>query len=315
MQLSSTPLPLRIISHNIRYATGSPFRGEERWPARLPLLISQLHHLTSASPHIPTIICLQEVLHSQLVDILNSLNSNLPSHLQWASIGLHRDDGKLAGEASPVIYQPACFTLLSNKTTWLSPTPTKPSKGWDAACIRVITHGIFEHIYSRKKIVFMSTHLDDQGATSRFHAAEMIIDIVSEYKRTENLPIVLAGDFNSEVTQEAYKRLAKKDSGVVDVRDFVNASRLYGEENTYTGFGYEGEREKRIDFIFVNDSILPAAAAVSGASAGTSGDTAAEDTDTKEWTVNGYAVMPNKFKDVGVFVSDHRAVVADLELH
>ncbi|KAF3915433.1 hypothetical protein AA313_de0209843 [Arthrobotrys entomopaga] len=307
MQITSTPLPLRIISHNIRYATSRPFRGEEPWPARLPLLISQLHHLTSASPHVPTIICLQEVLHNQLTDVLQNLNSNLPPSLQWASIGLHRDDGKLRGEASPVIYQPSVFTLLDHKTTWLSPTPTVPSKGWDAACIRVITHGIFQHIPTGKKVVFMSTHLDDRGSKARLHAAEMIIDIVAEYRKQE-LPIAMAGDFNSEVHQEAYKKLAEADSGVVDVKGFVGSKGgLYGEENTYTGFGHEGEHEKVIDFIFVNDSVD--VVAVSDAE----NDTATRK--GKDWKVRGYAVMPNKFKDVGVFVSDHRAVVADLELY
>ncbi|KAF3223181.1 hypothetical protein TWF192_003131 [Orbilia oligospora] len=312
MQLSpspsspSSPLPLRIISHNIRYATTSPFRGEEPWPTRLPLLISQLHHLTSATPSIPSIICLQEVLHSQLTDIITTLNSNLPPNLHWASIGLHRDDGHLSGEASPVLYQPTIFHPQTNNTTWLSPTPDKPSKGWDAASIRIITHGIFKHLPTDREIVFMSTHLDDQGSKSRFHAAEMIINIVSEYVK-QGLPVVLAGDFNSEVTQEAYKRLAEEDSGVVDVKNHVGWAETYGERNTYTGFGYEGESEKVIDFIFLNDSVSKQVQQGENSEGKTS-------VAKKDWKVTGYAVMPNKFKDIGVFVSDHRAVVADLEL-
>ncbi|KAF3195784.1 hypothetical protein TWF225_000164 [Orbilia oligospora] len=313
MQLSSSPpsspsppLPLRIISHNIRYATTSPFRGEEPWPTRLPLLISQLHHLTSATPSIPSIICLQEVLHSQLTDIITTLNSNLPPKLHWASIGLHRDDGHLSGEASPVLYQPTIFHPQTNNTTWLSPTPDKPSKGWDAACIRIITHGIFKHLPTDREIVFMSTHLDDRGSKSRFHAAEMIINIVSEYVK-QGLPVVLAGDFNSEVTQEAYKRLAEEDSGVVDVKNYVGWAETYGERHTYTGFGYEGESEKVIDFIFLNGSVSRQVQQGENSEGETS-------VAKKDWKVTGYVVMPNKFKDIGVFVSDHRAVVADLEL-
>ncbi|KAF3079928.1 hypothetical protein TWF102_002536 [Orbilia oligospora] len=117
----------------------------------------------------------------------------------------------------------------------------------------------------------------------------MIINIVSEYVK-QGLPVVLAGDFNSEVTQEAYKRLAEEDSGVVDVKNYVGWAETYGERNTYTGFGYEGESEKGEN---------------------SEGETSVA---KKDWKVTGYAVMPNKFKDIGVFVSDHRAVVADLEL-
>ncbi|KAK6501513.1 hypothetical protein TWF481_009351 [Arthrobotrys musiformis] len=293
MQLPSTPLPLRIITHNIRYATTSPFRGEEPWSTRLPLLISQLHYLTSAPPSTsPTIICLQEVLHPQLSDILTTLNSTLPSHLHWSSIGVHRDDGHLAGEASPILYQPHYLHPETNTTTWLSPTPSTPSKGWDAASIRIVTHGIFTHLPTSKKLAILSTHLDDQGPISRLHASEILLTLTSQYSP---LPIILAGDFNSEVTQEAYIHLTRKSSGIIDIKP--HTPNIYGEENTYTGFGYEDEPQKQIDFIFINDSIATN-----------------PDSPPKNWKITGYAVMPNKFNDIGVFVSDHRPVIADLEL-
>ncbi|KAJ6263151.1 hypothetical protein Dda_1711 [Drechslerella dactyloides] len=302
MQLSSltaaAPLLLRIVSHNIRYATTAPFRGEELWPVRLPHLTSQLHHLTASSPTIPTVLHLQEVLHSQLVDVLSSLNADLPPSSHWSSIGVHRNDGKLAGEASPILYQPSILTPLTNETTWLSPTPTVPSKGWDASSIRIVTHGIFRHTPTNTTLAFLSTHLDDQGSVARLHAAEMLISIIAEY-RAQGLHVVLAGDFNSEPTQEAYRRMAASDSGVVDVRSRVTGGRVYGENNTYTGFGHDKDPESVIDFIFVDDE-APANATAKG--------------DGRKWKVNGYAVMPNKFADVGVFISDHRAVVADLEL-
>ncbi|KAK6341354.1 hypothetical protein TWF696_008432 [Orbilia brochopaga] len=308
MQLPSltaaAPLLLRIVSHNIRYATTAPFRGEELWPIRLPHLSSQLHHLTAASPTIPTLLHLQEVLHSQLLDVLVSLNADLPPSSHWSHIGVHRSDGALAGEASPILYQPSILTPLSNHTTWLSPTPDVPSKGWDASSIRIVTHGIFHHIPTDTKLAFLSTHLDDQGTEARLHAAEMLIKIIAEY-RAQGLHVVLAGDFNSQPQQEAYRRMTASDSGVVDVRGQVKDNKVYGENNTYTGFGYEDEPQSVIDFIFVD--------ADSSASSGNT--TAGEGKgDGRKWKVNGYAVMPNKFADVGVFISDHRAVVADLEL-
>ncbi|KAF3901375.1 hypothetical protein ABW21_db0209102 [Orbilia brochopaga] len=290
---AAAPFLLRLVTHNIRYATTHPFRGEELWSARIPHLAAQLHHLTAFSPTIPTVIHLQEVLHPQLLDVLNSLNADLPPAAHWSSIGLHRDDGKLAGEASPILYQPSILTPLTNRTTWLSPTPNVPSKGWDASSIRIVTHGIFHHIPSDTKLAFLSTHLDDQGTVARLHAAEIIVSIIAEY-RAQGLHVVLAGDFNSEPTQEAYKRMTAADSGVVDVRGRAGA-RVYGENNTYTGFNEE-ETQTVIDFIFVDD------------------EKSGNKDDGRKWKVNGYAVMPNKFNDVGVFLSDHRAVVADLEL-
>lgn len=39
---ASVHSPLRIISHNIRYAPSSPFEGEKPWPDRKPLIVSGL---------------------------------------------------------------------------------------------------------------------------------------------------------------------------------------------------------------------------------------------------------------------------------
>lgn len=82
-------------------------------------------------------ICLQEVLHSQLVDILSDLNGvhndqseDPPRAPFWAYIGVGRDDGQRGGEYSPIIYPVQTFELLHSETIWLSPTPDRPSKGW-----------------------------------------------------------------------------------------------------------------------------------------------------------------------------------------
>jgi hypothetical protein len=45
-------------------------------------------------------LCLQEVLHSQLLYILSVLSG-------WTYIGVGRDDGLKAGEYSPIIYRPS----------------------------------------------------------------------------------------------------------------------------------------------------------------------------------------------------------------
>lgn len=50
------PLPIRIITHNVRYATESPFEGEERWSVRFPRLCAQLA-FNSSNPG--SFICLQ----------------------------------------------------------------------------------------------------------------------------------------------------------------------------------------------------------------------------------------------------------------
>lgn len=86
------PLPIRLLTHNIRYATNSPFKGEEKWVIRKPRLINELSFNTA---HAESFICLQEVLHQQLLDILSGLNSGLNSEKKvWDYVGVGRDDGK-----------------------------------------------------------------------------------------------------------------------------------------------------------------------------------------------------------------------------
>lgn len=115
---------MRVLTHNIRYATSSPFKGEERWPIRCPRLCAELQ-FHSATPN--TIICLQEVLHSQLLDIKASLNEGTKYGEDWAYIGVGRDDGRQAGEYSPIFYRPSEWNLEKWETIWLSETPAMPS--------------------------------------------------------------------------------------------------------------------------------------------------------------------------------------------
>ncbi|KAI5307437.1 hypothetical protein KEM55_008279, partial [Ascosphaera atra] len=172
---------MRIITHNIRYATGSPFKGELPWPSRFPPLLSELRFLTRY-PADDTFLCLQEVLHNQLLDILGGLNKSVANGKsvkgdaqEWAYIGVGRDDGATKGEYSPLFYRPAAWELLRWEPVWLSETPDKPSKGWDAASIRILTVGVFRSKKTGEIVLGMSTHLDDQGRVAREGAAQVIL--------------------------------------------------------------------------------------------------------------------------------------------
>jgi hypothetical protein len=79
---------------------------------------------------------------------------------------------------------------------------------------------------------------------------------------------------------------------LVDTAKVVEPSQHYGDYFTWTGFGYEGEDPTRIDYILM------------GPGKNKHGS----------WKVNGYAVLANRF-DSGVYLSDHRAVVADVTLY
>lgn len=96
----------------------------------------QLHAATHG------IIALQEVLHGQLLDLHSMLNEHSPDE-KWKYIGVGRDDGKTKGEYSPIFYNSEIHELISWRYFWLSETPDKPGKGWDASSVRICTVGRF----------------------------------------------------------------------------------------------------------------------------------------------------------------------------
>lgn len=301
---SPEPLPIRIVTHNIRYATTSPEQGEKKWSHRAPRLIAELcfntHHCAES------FICLQEVLHEQLLDILSGLNRG---KRLWSYIGVGRSDGHEAGEYSPILFQPDIWSINAFETLWLSETPERPSKGWDAASIRILTIGIFQHRQSKKKVVAMNTHLDDQGHKSRYEACRLILGRIDHITEGEadylGAPpaIFLAGDFNSEPSEAAYRLITSAQSPMSDIHSLVPPQARYGDLNTFTGFGHESLPPQRIDFLFINHP--------------------KPDSNPKNvfiysydspWGVDGYSVLPNQFED-GIYCSDHRAVVGDLSVH
>ncbi|PBP27389.1 endonuclease/exonuclease/phosphatase family protein [Diplocarpon rosae] len=287
--LKSSPskgaLDIRILTHNIRYATEFPFQGEEFWRVRCPRLCSELV-FSSAEPS--TFICLQEVLHCQLIDVHAALNSSTTSDGEWAYIDVGRDDGKEAGEYSPIFYRPSVWKLQNWKTQWLSPTPEVPSRGWDAGNPRVVTIGTFIHVSSGQEVAILCTHFDNAGSQSRRESAKLILAAIDTLTAVQDLSaVLLAGDFNSPPTDESYQIMTSQDSAMEDVCLQVPKEKRYGDELTYTSFGYVDNDPVRIDFIFSRK-----------------GD---------KITYRTYGVLTNRFDD-GVYLSDHRACVADILL-
>lgn len=272
---SHAALPIRLLTHNIRYATTSPFTGEKPWADRRPLILNEFKYNTLYNPE--SFICLQEVLNNQVVDIMSGLGS------EWSYIGVGRDDGKTKGEYSPIIFRKAVWEVESWKTVWLNEDGSVGKKGWDAGSVRIVTIGHFKHVASKKRVLGMCTHFDNSGAVSRRESAKIVLKLVDAESEMNgsSVPYFLGGDLNSEMSGEAYQMLNSKSSPLRDAKEM--AAWRYGDQYTYTGFADEKDI---IDFIFVGPW------------------------NGSDWKAEGYSVLPNKFDD-GVFNSDHRAVVVD----
>ena len=229
----------RIMSFNIRY--NNPRDGEHAWPYRRDHVAALIQF------HRADIVGMQEVLRGQVED----LQVLLPE-FSWVGVG--RDDGKQAGEYSPIFYRTEMYELLDHGTFWLSETPEiAGSKNWDAALTRIASWAVFKNKLTGRSQFHLNTHFDHRGEQARIESAAIILKKIDQL--AEQLPVTVSGDFNVNPQTEAY---AVMTGGLLDAHS-VSQQTPYGPLGSFYGFTAEqGETGERIDYIFVSEGIVVA---------------------------------------------------------
>lgn len=223
--------PLRVMSYNIRLDLKSD--GENRWEGRRDQFIGQIALMR------PEILGLQEVVPRQKRD----LEKALPS---YEFLGVARDDGKEAGEFSNLAVLRSAFRVRSSGTFWLSETPDKPSKGWDAAFPRIATWARLTGGDGQRFLV-LNTHFDHVGVIARLQAARQIEAFLAASRRPGEA-IIMTGDLNSLPDSPA---LAALTGGTVSLRDsrLDSATPALGPAGTFNAFEALPRESRRIDYI------------------------------------------------------------------
>ena len=223
-------------SYNIRYKnSGDSVKGNV-WEKRCQVICDQVNFIS------PDIFGTQEVLHGQLLDMLDRLDG-------YDYIGVGRDDGAKAGEYAAVLYKTDRLRLLDQGNFWLSETPDRPGLGWDAACVRVCSWGKFarQTASDDEAFYFFNLHMDHVGVTARREGAKLVVRKIREI--AQGAPVIVTGDFNVDQTDEIYSIFTQ--SGLLV--DSYNAARLrFAENGTFNSFNPELYTESRIDHIFVS---------------------------------------------------------------
>jgi endonuclease/exonuclease/phosphatase family metal-dependent hydrolase len=233
----SQPELHKAISYNIRYDGHSDLAPD--WSQRKDPIVAQLQKER------PTIIGFQEVLANQLKD----LQQELPA---FRYVGVGRDDGQLAGEFAPIFYDTTRYQLLQSATFWLSPTPTLPSKGWDAALNRICTYALLESKYDRKKLWVLNTHFDHMGTDARLHSAELLVEKFAELTQEVAAPLLLLGDFNAEPDSYVYQLLSRHFS---DLSCSIRHRELCSGP-TFNAFTLSESDDKIIDYLFGSPGLV-----------------------------------------------------------
>ena len=223
-------------SYNIRLKVSSDSVKGNVWQKRCQVICDQVNFMS------PDIFGTQEVLHVQLLDMLQGLDG-------YDYIGVGRDDGKTGGEYAAIFYKPDRLRLLDQGNFWLSETPDRPGLGWDAACVRVCTWGRFagQTATDDEAFYFFNLHMDHVGVVARREGAKLIVRKIREI--AQGAPVIVTGDFNVDQKDEIYSIFTE--SGLL--KDSYLASRLrFAENGTFNSFDTELYTDSRIDHIFVS---------------------------------------------------------------
>jgi len=226
--------PFNIITYNIRMNT--PNDGVNAWPLRKDKVAGLLRF------HQADIFCVQEALPEQM----NDLAISFPD---FDHVGVGRDDGKREGEHMAIFFKNSRFEKLSDGMFWLNETPDKPGFGWDAACNRTVTWIKLRDKITAKIFWFFDTHFDHRGNKAREESAKLIMKYIKEINK-ENLPLILAGDFNLTKSSGPIQLILRE---LYDAKD-KSESAPYGPEGTSGGFDVK-VMSRTIDFIFINEGI------------------------------------------------------------
>lgn len=225
---------LNIITYNVRY--DNPEDGKDNWKYRKDSAAKLIRELNT------DILCTQEILNSQLTDLLGLLP-------EFSYFGVGRSDGKTKGEYAAVFYRKDKYELEKSGNFWLSPNPDSvASVGWDAALERIVSWGVLKNKKSGRQFVVFNTHFDHQGKIARRESAQLLLNKIKEI--AGNLPVIVSGDFNGSPESEPIQIIRK--SVTLSDASLITESKQ-GVNWTFHGFGNVPEEDREsIDFVFLS---------------------------------------------------------------
>lgn len=222
---------LKMMTYNIRLDVASD--GENAWSNRKDYFNAQVGFYS------PDIFGIQEALPNQVMDIASALP-------HYNRFGIGREENG-TGEACTIFYKKDRFQVQQTHTFWLSETPDKVSRGWDAACNRVCTYGLFKDLKTKKMFWVFNLHLDHMGEVARVKGVELVLSKMQEINR-QKYPAFLMGDFNSEPNTRQIGEIKK----VMDDTGEVSKEKPFGPSGTFNAFKHNEPVTLLLDYIFIS---------------------------------------------------------------
>lgn len=220
---------LKVMSYNIRLSTDKD--GTNAWKYRCPATLEMIKDQN------PDVFGVQEALPEQVSFLEEWVEG-------YDCVGVGRDDGKKKGEFMSIFWNKKTVKLMKWGTFWLSETPEKPSKGWDAACYRTATWALMKDKRTGERFYFVNTHLDHAGAEARKNGLKLIVERIAEIN-PEGYPMVLTGDFNMKPSAPELKDLD------ACMKNTQKVALTTDTHQTFNGWG-KAKSDMIIDYIYIS---------------------------------------------------------------
>jgi len=253
-------IELRVMTYNILVDVDNP--DYDAWTDRRAGIVDTIQR------HDPDLVGLQEPVQSQVDDLLASCPEYSAVHQQAGFTD------------ATILYRTARFSEGKMNIYWLSPTPEEEySLGFGNILPRMVIRVDLQDEATGRSFYFINTHFDNTAPSQDMSAPLFLA-------RTEplagKLPVVITGDFNSNLNSTAYTALTSG-TGFRLQNSFDLAPQWSMDTNLDPRPDYDTDR--RIDHIFI-----------------AGGDFACD-----WWAVDITTYPPNNR-----FSSDHFAMAADL---
>ncbi len=235
------PLPLTVMTFNIRTSGYSERDGANSWPHRRALVADTIARIA------PEVAGLQEALAEQL----DYLSAKLPDY-RWLGVDRGLNGGSGLSEHVPIFYRHRELLPIESGTFWLSPTPAAPTgTGFRRRVSRIVTWAHFHHVATDRRLYVYNTHLTLREGERQVNSATMIAERAAALP--EETPVLAVGDFNAMAEASATWRAATS-TGLRDA--WMLADRRIGPARTSSDFlPPEQANEGRIDWILVRGPI------------------------------------------------------------
>ena len=211
---------LKLMSFNVRYI--NKIDGDNCWDNRKEAVVEV------GRRECPDVAGFQEPRGVQVGFICGELSDI------YANVRLGGDYGDKrypeGGSNMIVIWRKDKFLMLDHGYFWLSETPDRVSRGWDAMCRRIAVWVRLMDLKSGKQFFYLNTHFDHKGREARLREAEMVAEQV-RLKAGESLPAFVSGDLNMKVDSPS----------LAPLREIMKTARenapITDDKPSFNGFG------------------------------------------------------------------------------